>query len=362
MTNRLLSAITILILGISTLLQAQITISAQDILNTIGTSIETEIDTTGNISVNPGSPGENQIWDFTSLSINGYIIPTEYITPDGTPFASDFPGANFVQKTVYVEGDVNAEMYVYENIQPTKFSHLGNGIISGEFRLMQTGGEVADLPLTYGAEWTENVADTILVVDGFFMETISISNSSVDGWGLLKLPIGDFESLRIRDDFLSVSNTYVSNILVSSDTTNSIEYSWVAREAISLMYISSEMDDTNPNFNTAGEIGWATSISTSDVTDDFVYDLPVEFVLEQNYPNPFNPETVISYSLPKQSTVVLSVYDVTGRLVDTITPGLQQAGTHEVRWQAASHLASGAYIYRIQAGNFVSTKKMILIR
>ena len=103
MHKRLLSAMffnTILLTLVLPILgQAQITIDDQDILNMLGTVVEAEIDTNGNVSIDLGSAGQNQTWDFSSMTVNGYKIPIEYIIPDGTPFADNFPGANFVQKS-----------------------------------------------------------------------------------------------------------------------------------------------------------------------------------------------------------------------------------------------------------------------
>ena len=129
-----------------------------------------------------------------------------------------------------------------------------------------------------------------------------------------------------------------------------------------LLYAESDDGITDPDFNTAREFGWITKLTTTDINKDLTQNIPNKYKLDQNYPNPFNPETIISYSLPQKSDVSISIYDITGRLIDNIIPGLQSAGIHEVRWQAAHHLASGAYMYRIHAGDFVSTKKMILLR
>jgi len=362
MIIRLLSVFTLIILSIASLAQAQITISAQDILNTIGTTTETEVDTNGNISVDLGSAGENQIWDFTSQSISGFKVPNENISPSGTPFSDNFPEANFVQKTVFEDDGVQGELYSYHDVQPSHFDHLGSGLISGDLKFIQPGEEDAPLPLEYGSNWSENLADTLEIVDGFYIVTISVINSTVDGWGLLKLPIGDYQSLRLRDDYIQVSNTYISNILTTSDTTRFIDYNWIGKQAISLLFVTSADGNTDPDFKTAGEFSWVTNISTTDVNDNLIQDFPAKFELHQNYPNPFNPETIISYSLPQKNDVSISIYDITGRLIDNISPGLQSAGTYEVRWQAAHHLASGAYMYRIQAGDFISTKKMILLR
>ncbi|MDW8018912.1 MAG: S8 family serine peptidase [Chloroherpetonaceae bacterium] len=88
---------------------------------------------------------------------------------------------------------------------------------------------------------------------------------------------------------------------------------------------------------------------------------PETFALEQNYPNPFNPTTVISYQLPVASTVSLKVYDMLGREVATLFSGRQAAGRYQATFNA-SGLASGMYFYRLQAGSYVETKKMMLLK
>ncbi len=85
------------------------------------------------------------------------------------------------------------------------------------------------------------------------------------------------------------------------------------------------------------------------------------FNLEQNYPNPFNPSTTINYSLASDEHVSLNVYDIMGREVAEVVNEEQVAGSHSVSFDASS-LASGMYFYKITAGNFVSTKKMVLIK
>ncbi|MEX2604055.1 MAG: T9SS type A sorting domain-containing protein [Gracilimonas sp.] len=88
---------------------------------------------------------------------------------------------------------------------------------------------------------------------------------------------------------------------------------------------------------------------------------PNQFSLNQNYPNPFNPSTVISYQIPKSSDVTLKVFDMLGREVAELVNGRKAAGNYETSFDA-SNLTSGMYIYRIKAGDFMETRKMMLIK
>jgi hypothetical protein len=89
--------------------------------------------------------------------------------------------------------------------------------------------------------------------------------------------------------------------------------------------------------------------------------LPSRFMLIQNYPNPFNPTTVVSYQLPVASTVKLWVYDLLGREVAVLVNERREPGVHEVKFDG-SNLASGVYLCRLQAGSYVQTRKLLLLK
>jgi Secretion system C-terminal sorting domain len=89
--------------------------------------------------------------------------------------------------------------------------------------------------------------------------------------------------------------------------------------------------------------------------------IPAYYSLEQNYPNPFNPSTKITFSLPEISFVKLRVFNAIGLEVKSLINGMMPAGIHEVDFDA-TELFSGVYFYTLNAGNFVQTRKMILIK
>jgi photosystem II stability/assembly factor-like uncharacterized protein len=119
--------------------------------------------------------------------------------------------------------------------------------------------------------------------------------------------------------------------------------------------------------NTGTAVGyWGTILRTTNggvtwVQPDQSAGIPWGYVLHQNYPNPFNPSTTIKYELPKASQVTLTLYDVLGRQVSVLVNERREAGYHEVKFDG-SGLSSGVYFYRIEAGSFVETRKLILLR
>ncbi|HCY74397.1 MAG TPA: hypothetical protein DHV28_00615 [Ignavibacteriales bacterium] len=97
------------------------------------------------------------------------------------------------------------------------------------------------------------------------------------------------------------------------------------------------------------------------VNDNAESKSPVSFDLSQNYPNPFNPSTTIKFQLPKAGMVTLKVYDILGNEVAALVNEEKAAGQYEVNFNASA-LASGVYIYKIQSGSFINSKKMILLK
>jgi hypothetical protein len=103
------------------------------------------------------------------------------------------------------------------------------------------------------------------------------------------------------------------------------------------------------------------STTSTDAISEHPAPLPIAVSLEQNYPNPFNPSTTIRYGLPKRSNVTLTVFNTLGQVVATLVNETQNAGHHDVKFEA-SGLASGVYFYRLQAGEYVATKKLLILK
>ena len=98
---------------------------------------------------------------------------------------------------------------------------------------------------------------------------------------------------------------------------------------------------------------------TVSVRPDYKLIIPDKFMLFQNFPNPFNPSTTIKFYLPTNELVTIKLFNIMGEKIETLVEGNIPSGQHEIQWNA-NHLASGTYIYRMQAGEFSESRKMIL--
>ena len=115
-------------------------------------------------------------------------------------------------------------------------------------------------------------------------------------------------------------------------------------------------------FGNIGKDSVEFSVDTTTIgIEDNTGNIPENYLLSQNYPNPFNPETVIRYSIPQAEEVSLVVYNLIGEKVALLINGNMPAGNHRVTWDA-SNVSSGIYFYRLQAGDFVQTRKMVLLK
>lgn len=109
-------------------------------------------------------------------------------------------------------------------------------------------------------------------------------------------------------------------------------------------------------------IGWAPVIAYGSFTDvESEKTMPEQYTLYQSYPNPFNPTATISFELPTSGNVSLKVFNTLGEEVETLINDFKSAGKYSVQFNG-SRLASGVYFYRLQAGDFVQTRKMLLLK
>ena len=359
----MLRLITLFILAASTMAFAQISLTSTDALNWIGLSQTIEYDTTFSITVDVGSAGPNQSWNFSSIPTH-LENTVSIISPAGTPFEDDFPTANFVEFYNMSAGDTVFQLYSYAEVSSDLFLTLGDGNIIHIPSFIDTSyadssREETPLPLTYGSQWSTENGDTTDYVS-FKYVTVEKSENTVDAWGTVTVPAGTFDCLRLRENYSYVTKSVIGDFEVTIDSTSNINYTWLSKNNYAICNIESQDGETNPEFTTASYFTRLKS-GTSALPENKGPELLTGFSLEQNYPNPFNPETEIAYTLGKAGNVDLSIYDAAGQLVQNLVSGYQNAGRHSVRWDATG-LSSGIYYYKIKSGEFLQIKKATLLK
>lgn len=163
----------------------------------------------------------------------------------------------------------------------------------------------------------------------------------VDGWDVAGVEKATLDHTLIRKPSVTKGNPTP----LDSFGTNADDSEWIVKE----------MNDVS-DFGKHTAEGSSGPVALEETADN-----PGQFSLSQNYPNPFNPSSNISFTLPEAHDVRLDVFNIYGQLVQTLVNGKMSAGEHTVQFNA-DNLASGFYLYRIKAGNFVQTKKMTLIK
>lgn len=351
--------------------QSPISVTSSDLLGLIGKSQTVEDDTiassTSPITVNLGTAGTNRTWDFRTVTLKAERFTYQFISPAGTPFANRVPQSNFVMKATSPT-QLNTTSYIYSLVSSTAFRSLGVGSVSpqGSFFHFASAQDVAPLALNFNATWTSTETDTSGLYPTFAIITTTTSNNTVDAWGVVRLPIGDFNCLRVRENNTTVTRNVFNGVPGPPQTTTSIDYTWISKSDFFVAAVSSKDNETNPNYTAAAGFSRLFSRTTAVETPRAEESLPADFALAQNYPNPFNPATEIAFQLARAGQVEVAIYNVAGEKVRTLMAGHLSAGKHTVKWdgknERGQRLASGAYLYRLQTETFRAAKKMLLLQ
>ena len=198
--------------------------------------------------------------------------------------------------------------------------------------------------------------------------TIRIANCLMSASDSLQMSVPDSGRLKIVN--LGPQKTYDLSVQIGgAGIAGKYVHTGITAPAHSTHYIQPNWPDLHLPVKILEDVGNTGSITdtltianqTTGVKDNPRSGLPAAYALEQNYPNPFNPTTVIRYSLPKETRVTLTVYNVLGQPVATLVDGVEHAGYGEATF-AGNNLPSGVYFYRLTAGTFSETRKMLLIK
>jgi alpha-tubulin suppressor-like RCC1 family protein len=157
---------------------------------------------------------------------------------------------------------------------------------------------------------------------------------------------------------VSSDNVFRTTVVDTTVTDTSVQLSVILQPSTDYFWrVAAANAGGISGYSAEGSFTTGTGIDAIDAPND----IPKEFALYQNYPNPFNPATTIQYDVPKESHVTITVYDVTGREVATLVNDNQAAGNYSVVFNG-SRFASGMYFFRMVAGNYVKTDKMMMVK
>jgi len=180
------------------------------------------------------------------------------------------------------------------------------------------------------------------------------------GDSFYNVKMGDWTFL-VNRDTLSIFNQKMIKITfnsyLGSDNINTVSFSDKLGLLGGANYFYEEVNYSELSGCMVSGLTYGTLLSITKYSDN----VPKNFILYQNYPNPFNPTTIINYSIPKTSFVSIKVYNVLGKEIQTLVNDQKSAGNYKIEFDG-SKLASGIYIYRMQASDFIGIKKLILLK
>jgi len=328
----------------------------------------------GPTPVNLGTAGDFAILAKTGISTTGttHITGDIGVSPEfATAITGDFALTMDVSGTFSTSTFVTGNVYAADYTEPTP-TKMTTAVLNMEAAYTNAAGRT--LPDT--TELGDGDITTMTLVPGLYKWStdvlistagVTLSGSATDVWifqiaGNLTLASGATVTL---------SGALASNIFwqvagqVTLESTATIEGNILCQTLIEMK--SGATLNGRALAQTAVTLiaNIVTKPATGGTAVENVGIAPQEFALLQNYPNPFNPSTRIQYSLEKAGMVSLKVYNVLGREVATLVNGRQEAGSYTVPFginTGTFGLSSGVYFYRLEAGSFVSTKKLILLK
>ena len=241
-----------------------------------------------------------------------------------------------------------------------------NGITGRTLKTRTTGCSC------HGSSATPGVLVTITGPDTVYLNQVTAFSLTITGGPASGSGSGcdiatRYGTLSVVSSTLKLSGSELTHKDSTTKTSGSVtfQFNYVYTGAQTIDTLFAIGLSTNSNGGTSGDQwNWATSKrlvikNATGVRNE--NQIPSEFILDQNYPNPFNPVTSIRYSIPKSSLVTLKVYDISGKEIVSLVNESLQAGEHTIQWDSQGS-PSGIYMYKITAGNFTETKKMILLK
>ncbi len=260
----------------------------------------------------------------------------------------EFSAAIIIGQGVFFAADINEEDQV--TFSATNAGTIDIGTYNEIKMVMDPDNEVIRYILN-GSTVYENP-----YVGGFSPGEMLILNRSDENGSTIDIDDIEVKQISAPYPWLSVSE---STGFTLEDASSSRSLQFTTRGVDAGTYQTTMKVRTNDPQNPSLEV--PITLTVANMVSNEPGDTPVKIALDQNYPNPFNPATTISYTLREAENIHLEVFNIQGQKIATLFEGKQQAGEHEVQFDA-SNLSSGVYIYRLQTGSQILTRQMVLIK
>ena len=265
-------------------------------------------------------------------------------------------------KTIYLfeaTGDNN-----YEVIWQHQFSDGNTGIAGGDRGIMVTDIDNDGFQEIVVIIDSEAPGTTNGFTAGHIFEWDGRDIDGAAGIGLSQTPTATFDPPRNADDRVVLEN---NSLAIDLDNDGNIELVLTNRGGNGMFLTIIELTSDDLSAGVTMNVEFVDGfLGVTGIDDELSALTPREFSLGQNYPNPFNPSTNIMYDVPATANVFLLIYDILGRNVVTLVNEQHAAGSYSVEWDGKNAdgalVTSGIYFYRLEAGQFAITKKMVLLR
>jgi hypothetical protein len=324
-----------------------------------------------------------------NLAIGGAFTDAVYIGGSGLPISMPFPADMYVDYIKVMEWNGQGEVHIGPpTFQGGTFglftdtTPIDNGLVAGddaeiyvwegtlsEGSIPPYEGENGISWQTTGSGWFGAGIMSMQPVNLFNFEeghlkfmikipaNISFQIGIIDAWG--NQSYVDFPANQTTYGLVRDGNWGQASIPVED-----IRGEFIDLRMLSYEFVILEVNGASCEFG-LDDIYWEGGGTVSVIEGEFGQ-TPIKYSLNNNYPNPFNPLTTISYVLPEDALVNITIYDMMGRTVKTMVNKEQNAGYKSIQWNATSNtgqpVSAGLYLYTIQAGNFKQTKKMIFLK
>lgn len=341
----------LLFLMCSGIVYGQISISHSDFQDAFnpGATFYTYITSGGSaVSVFVGEPSSSaQYWDFSNYTYE-YVGISVAITPSTAPLISEFPTANQVlYERTWELGPDTTYNWSYKELQTDKQYLLG--LSDNTSVLLKYDPPVihSAVPMEIGSTWIRKRDSTSLGSGYYVINQITVT---VDAFGTMKLPSGEYECLRQKADIMDYAHTPVGD-----DTTWSRNYHFYSKNIREVNILGIQPDQFNLTDVEVNGFKYSDRQGNVGISEKSIPEL------SQNVPNPCSSQTVIQYTLAVSNDVILKVFDFLGKEISTLVNEKQSAGSHEIFFDCRG-MSPGVYYYQLTSGDNSVTKKMLISR